>query len=47
MIEILHLDRRFAAKSSNDWATLLEVKSAAVRGYNTWKRLRLAKKAAD
>jgi hypothetical protein len=40
MREILELDRRFAAKDSNEWPSLLRVTPAAVRGYETWKLLR-------
>jgi hypothetical protein len=47
MQNILRLDRRFAGKDSNEWATLLGVTPAAVRGYQTWKTLRRVEKAGD
>jgi hypothetical protein len=40
MEEILRLDQRFAAKTSSEWATMLGVSNAAVRGYSTWKTVR-------
>jgi hypothetical protein len=39
MKEILKLDRRFTGKKSTDWAVILNVSDAAVRGYATWKTL--------
>jgi hypothetical protein len=47
MREILRLDGRFAGKDSNEWATLLGVSAAAVRGYATWKALQHGKTSAD
>lgn len=44
MAEIIRLDKRFAAKNSVQWGTLLDVTPAAVRGYPSWKRLQAAKK---
>ena len=46
MSEIIRLDQRFRGKDSNDWATLLNVRPAAVRQTDTWKRLR-SKKSTD
>jgi len=45
MQKILNLDSRFAGKNSNEWATILGVTPAAVRGYDLWKRLQESKKA--
>jgi hypothetical protein len=45
MEEILLVDRRFAGRDSNEWATLLKVSAAAVRGYGVWKGLQRAKKS--
>jgi hypothetical protein len=46
MEEILRIDRRFAEKDSNQWATLLQVTPPAIRGCRTWKLLR-QRKAED
>lgn len=45
MAQIVRLDRRYAGKDSNDWATLLGITSAAVRVTKTWKVTQAAKKS--
>jgi hypothetical protein len=45
MQEILGLDNRFVGKNCQEWAQLLGVTSAAVRGYSLWKQLQKRKKA--
>jgi hypothetical protein len=45
MEAILREDKRFAGKNSTQWAEILDVSAAAVRGYGLWKTLQLAKKA--
>jgi hypothetical protein len=45
MKEILKIDRRFEGKDSNQWADLLGVSAAAVRGYQTWKDLQRRRKS--
>jgi hypothetical protein len=47
MEEILRLDPRFAGKNSNEWAALLGITSAAVRGYDAWKAIQQARKTDD
>ena len=47
MIEALRLDKRFEGKSSSQWADLLKVTPAAVRGYETWKALRSRDQTRD
>jgi hypothetical protein len=37
---IVKLDDRFRGKDSNEWAILLGVTPAAIRGYAFWKELR-------
>jgi hypothetical protein len=47
MQEILRVDSRFAGKDSPEWAVLLNVSAAAVRGYGTWKDLQRRKKSEN
>jgi hypothetical protein len=47
MIQILSLDPRFNHWKSTRWAKLLAVSPAAVRGYDTWNRLRQLNQLRD
>jgi hypothetical protein len=47
MKRIVETDQRFAGKKATEWATLLNVTSAAVRGYGLWKLLRKRMKSDD
>lgn len=47
MEEILKTDPRFGGKDSEEWGALLGVLSAAVRSYQSWKRLQKSQRNLD
>jgi hypothetical protein len=47
MIAILRLDSRYEGWESPQWGRLLDVNPAAVRQYDTWKKLQAMRKTGD
>ena len=47
MKEIVRLDSRFKGKNSTEWASLLDVKSPAIRQTESWKTIQAEKKLLD